>query len=101
MFIIRTGAAADHGERKIEISNLKFDWQIGGDALQIKSDAPVRDFATNSHHRYKMQLDAKEIGRLVEALAVNANQIDSDTLRDVFRPRVADLLKLANLASNS
>lgn len=101
MKIYRSGWAANHGERHIALEDLSFEWHTAAENLQAKSSGGVYDFATDARHRYRVALELSEVASLMEALASSIAEIEGSQVRDILRPMVPDLLKIANAASNT
>jgi hypothetical protein len=68
MKISRRGSSADFGSSSIEINSPTYSWNKEDACLNIKQTG-VRDFSTESHHNYTLQLSFSDIQQLLNAIS--------------------------------
>ena len=68
MKISRTGSAANHGTKTVNLASPKFAWSTADSSLNIRSGR-AKDFSTSSHHSYAISVSMQELNELLAALA--------------------------------
>ena len=92
MIISRRGAAADHGESKIELSKPTISWNTKESCLVIQQHA-VKDFSTKSKHSYTIRLNLAEINGILCELADGACA-ESSSFEKELEPSLKAILRL-------
>lgn len=99
MKILRRGAKADHGFRKVELKNPKLKWNPTIGAFDLSFAGPATDFATDGRHNYTVRQSPQELASQMIQLAKEGSAMDAEEFASIFGPTLSALTKLQIMAS--
>ena len=91
--IERSGHAAYHGERSIELSGCSVRWNTAKKSVTIYSSG-VKDFSTEAKHDYLVILPLAELGEIINALGKKGVEECSADIGESMRGQLPSILRL-------
>jgi hypothetical protein len=79
MKILRKGARADHGVKKVELKTSKLKWNATEEAFDLTFAGSAPDFSTDGRHIYKVRYTPAELASQLSMLADAATSMDAES----------------------
>jgi hypothetical protein len=99
MKILRIGARANHGQKKVELKLSKLRWNPTVQAFDLTFANAAADFATDARHNYSVRYSAKELASQLTMLAEAGAAMDAEEFAETFAPTLPAVFRIQAMAS--